>query len=128
MRFAAIVIAAAAALPASALAQSAAAEEPARTIAFELREGGTVVAAPTVRVQLGRPAALSIGEYSLRLRMVRADAAEGAPYVIRSSLYRSEGGWALVASPTLTVAEGQQASARFAGSDGTELSLAVSLR
>ena len=112
------------ALTGSAAAQTPPVEAPTRIIAFELREGDTLVAAPTVRVELGRPTALAVGGYSLRLRMERT-----APgYVIRSSLYRADGGWRLVASPTLTVAEGRQAHTRFAAGDGSELSLAASVR
>ena len=97
-----------------------------RTLQLELRDGDTVVAVPAVRVELGRPAAVSVGDYSLRLRMMRAG--DGAPYVIRSSLYRAQGGWALVASPVLSVAEGGRAQASFSAGDGTELTLAVSVR
>ena len=114
------------ALAGAAVAQIAPPDEGARTIAFELREGDTLVAAPTVRVEFGRPTALAVGGYSLRLRMVRAAPAEG--YVIRSSLYRSDGGWQLVASPILTVTEARQGHARFAAGDGRELSLAASVR
>lgn len=111
-------------------AQTATAQDNARTVEFELREGGELVASPTVRMQVGRPAAISAGSYSLRLRMERG-AAEGdapAPYVIRSSLYRSDSGWTLVASPAVTVVAGEQARMRFAGSDGSDLSLAVLVR
>ena len=60
---------------------------------------------------------------------VRIDQAAGAgPYVIRSSLYRSESGWTRIAAPVLTVAEGEQASARFAGGDGSDFSLALLVR
>jgi hypothetical protein len=76
-----------------------------------------------VRVQLGRPAAVSAGDYSLRLRMDRADGA--GPYVIRSQLYRSAGGWTLVASPAVTVSEGEPARLRFSDADGRAMSLAV---
>lgn len=114
---------------ASLVALAAAAQAPAEaplTLQFELREGDTVVAAPAVRMEIGRPAAVSVGDYSLRLRMSRG--ADGAPYVIRSSLYRAAGGWALIASPTLTVAEGGEAEASFAAGDGSRLTLAVSVR
>ncbi|WP_129791884.1 hypothetical protein [Sphingosinicella sp. CPCC 101087] len=103
------------------------APEPARTIAFELREGGRLVAAPSITVQMGRPAAVSVGEYSLRLRVTRATAGQG-PYLVRSSLYRSDSGWTLVATPAVTVPEGEQAHLRFAGTDGSDLSLAVRVR
>ena len=66
----------------------------------------------------------------MRLRMERgASAGNGpAPYVIRSSLYRSDSGWTLVASPAVTVMAGEQTRMRFAGSDGSDLSLAVLVR
>jgi hypothetical protein len=100
------------------------------TVEIELREGDQLVGTPTLRLQVGRPTAVSVGSYSLRIRVARAPAAaDGAsPYVIRSSLYRSDSGWALVASPVLTVAQGSQARLDFAGSDGRELSMAVTLR
>ena len=91
----------------------------------ELHEDGQLVATPRVRVTLGRPAAVTMGGDSLRFRMEQAS---GGDYVIRSSLYRSEGGWTRLAAPTLTVAEGEQARARFAAADGSDLSLAVLVR
>jgi len=100
-----------------------------RTVDFELREGGRLVAAPSVTVRMGRPAAISVGTYSLRLRVTRGSAAQGpAPYLVRSSLYRSEGGWALIASPAVTVLAGEQAHLSFTGEDGSDLSLAVLVR
>ena len=105
------------------------AAETARTFDFELREGGRLVAAPSVTVQIGRPAAISAGAYSLRLRITRGAAAEGAaPYLVRSNLYRSDGGGALVASPALTVRPGQPAQLDFLTRDGSDLSLAVAMR
>ena len=125
-------LAAAAAMVAGggAAAQNVEAEDNARTVEFELREAGQVVAAPTLQMQFGRPAALAIGNYSLRLRMDRAVAPEGgpAPYVIRSSVYRSDSGWTLIALPAVTVVRGEQARLRFAGQDGSDLSLAVLVR
>ena len=102
----------------------------ARELQIELRESGRLVAAPTVRVQVGRPAAVSVGSYAFRLRMDRAGPAQAgpAPYLIRSSLYRSGSDWALVASPAMTVIEGESTQMRFSGSDGRELSLAVLVR
>lgn len=120
------IFCAAAMVGGAAVAQTAEAEDTARTVEVELREGNRLVATPTVRVELGRPAAVSVGDYSLRFRMDRADG-EG-PYVIRSSLYRSDGGWARVTAPTLTVLQGERARARFAGGDGAQLSLAVTVR
>lgn len=101
-----------------------------RMLEIELREDGQLVATPSVRIQAGRPAAVSVGPYSLRFRVDRAAPGAGgpAPWVIRSSLYRAEGGWTRLASPVLTVAEGEQASADFAGSDGSDMSLAVLVR
>ena len=96
-----------------------------RTLEVELHEDGQLVATPSVRVTLGRPAAVTMGGYSLRFRLEQAS---GGDYVIRSSLYRSEGGWTRLAAPTLTVAEGEQARARFAAADGSDLSLAVLVR
>jgi hypothetical protein len=105
------------------------APEAARTFDFELREDGRLVAAPSVTVQIGRPAAISAGAYALRMRVTRGTAAEGpAPYLIRSSLYRSDGGGTLVASPALTVIPGQPAQIAFATRDGSDLSLAVVVR
>lgn len=107
----------------SAVAQTA--PQTSRTVELELREGGELVAAPTVQMQVGRPAAISAGAYSLRLRMERG-AAEG--YVIRSSVYRSDSGWSLVGSPAVSVTEGEQTRMRFAGNDGGDFSLAVLVR
>lgn len=110
----------------TAVAQTAPQDGP-RTVELELREGGELVAAPTVQMQVGRPAAISAGGFSMRLRMERS-ATAGENYVIRSSLYRSESGWTLVASPAVTVVGGEQTRMRFAGSDGSDLSLAVLVR
>ena len=111
-------------------AQVAEVADNARTVEVELSEGGEVVASPTLRVQIGRLAAVSVGNYSLRLRMDQGSAPDGtpAPYLIRSSLYRSEGGWTLVGSPTATVVQGEQARMRIAGQNGRDLSLAVLVR
>jgi hypothetical protein len=124
-----LTIAAAALATGPVLAQVAgpAPADPARTVEFELSEGRTVVAAPTVQVQVGRPAAISAGGYSLRLRMDRAATDAQGDYVIRSQLYRSQG-WLLVASPAVTVTEGEQTRLNFTGSDGSAMSLAVLLR
>ncbi|MGZ8311463.1 MAG: hypothetical protein ACXWUP_03040 [Allosphingosinicella sp.] len=113
-----------------AVAQTAPTADPGRTVEFELREGNLLVAKPTLRVQLGRPAAIAAGDYSLRLRMDRAAATDGSgpgPYVIRSQLYRSAG-WTLVATPAVTVAEGEQTRMHFSDSDGRDMSLAVMVR
>ena len=112
-----------------AFAQAAEVADNARTVELELSEGGEVVAAPTLQMRVGRPTAVAVGDYSFRVRMERAAAPEGAPapYVIRSSLYRSDSG-SLVASPAVTVMQGEQARLRFAGQDGRDLSLAVLVR
>ena len=109
----------------AAIAPPAAAEETARTVEVELHEDGQLVATPSVRVEIGRPAAVTMGGYSLRFRMERSGE---RGYVIRSSLYRSEGGWTRRAAPTLTVEQGEQARASFAASDGSDMSLAVLVR
>ena len=111
-----------------AVAQVAPPEESGHMLEFELTEGRQVVATPSVRVQVGRPAAIAAGGYSMRLRMDRAAApGAGGAYVIRSQLYRSEG-WTLVATPAVTVNEGEQARLRFTGSDGSDMTLAVLVR
>ena len=129
-RFATFLLAAALLGGSGAAAQIAQVDDNARTIEVELREGGEVVAAPTLRVQIGRSAAVAVGNDSLRLRMDRGTAVEGGPtpFLIRSSLYRAEGGWALVASPAATVVEGEQTRLHIAGRDGRDLSLAVLVR
>ncbi len=111
------------------LAQTAEVQDTSRTVELELSEGGQVVAAPTLQMRVGRPTAVAVGNYSFRVRMERATAPEGspAPYVIRSSLYRSDSG-SLVASPAVTVMQGEPGRLRFAGSDGRQLSLAVLVR
>ena len=112
-----------------AIAQTAAEPEAARTVMLELSEGGQVVAAPTLQMRIGRPTAVAVGNYSFRVRMERATTSDGtpAPYVIRSSLYRSDSG-SLVATPAVTVLQGEQGRLRFAGSDGRDRSLAVLVR
>ena len=114
----------------AAAAQTSAPPDDARTVEIELREDGEVVAAPSLRMQVGRTTAVAVGAYSLRLRMDRGTAADGgpAPYLIRSSLYRSEGGWTLVASPSVTVVQGETTRLRIAGEGGRDLSLAVLVR
>ena len=112
----------------AAAAQTAEVQDNARTVEFELREGGEVVAAPTLRMQIGRSAAVAVGPYSLRLRMDRANAADGSPYLIRSSLDRSDIGWCLVGSPALTATLGEPTRVRLAGPNGSDLSLAVLVR
>ena len=129
MRFVSLCGAAILSAGAPLLAQTAEVQDTARTVELELSEGGQVVAAPTLQMRVGRPTAVAVGNYSFRVRMERATAAGGAPapYVIRSSLYRSDSG-SLVASPAVTVMQGEPARLRFAGSDGSQLSLAVLVR
>ena len=129
MRFMALCGAAVLLAGPPALAQTVDVQDTSRTVELERSEGGQGVAAPTLRMRVGRPTAVAVGNYSFRVRMERATTADGtpAPYVIRSSLYRSDSG-SLVASPAVTVMEGQPASLRFAGSDGSQLSLAVLVR
>jgi len=124
-----LLAAAAVAASGTAPAQSVDGAETSRTVVLELSEGGEVVAAPTLQMRIGRSTAVAAGDYSFRVRMERPVVADGgpAPYVIRSSLYRSDSG-ALVASPAVTVIQGQQAELRFAGQDGRALSLAVLVR
>ena len=96
-----------------------------RTIAFELREGDRLVATPSMTVQLGRPASLSIREYGLSLVVDRA----GEDYFLSSGLYRSSGnGWTLLGHPSLTVTQGAPARLSFTGADGRTLSMAVEIR
>ena len=129
-RLASIFCAAALLAGTGAAAQIAEVGDNARTVEVELREGGEIVAAPTLRMQIGRPTAVDVGPYSLRLRMDRAAGPEGspAPFLIRSSLYRAGSGWTLVASPAMTVVEGEPSRLRIAGHDGSDLSLAVLVR
>lgn len=127
MRTLVSLCAAAAMAAAPAFAQTAEPQDNSRTLEVELSEGGQVVASPTLRVQIGRSTAVSVGNYSFRLRMDRATAGdEAAPYVIRSSVYRNDGG--LLASPAVTVVQGERARLRFTGSDGSQLALAVMMR
>ena len=96
-----------------------------RTVAFELREGDRLVAAPSLTVQLGRPAALSIPGYGLSLVVDRA----GEHYFLSSGLYRSAGnGWTLLGQPSLTVSQGAPARLSFTAADGSTLSMAVEIR
>ena len=96
-----------------------------RTIAFELREGERLVATPSLTVQLGRPAALSIREFGLSLVVDRV----GDTYFISSGLYRSSGnGWTLLGHPSLTVTQDAPARLSFTGADGSALSMAVEIR
>ena len=116
-------LAAAAASSAPAPAPETASET--RTIAVELREGERLVATPSLTVQLGRPASLSIEDFGLSLVVDRA----GDGYFLSSGLYRSSGnGWTLLGQPSLTVTQGAPARLSFTGSDGRTLSMAVEIR
>jgi len=122
----------AALLPGAALAQAGdtPAEAP-RTLEYALHEDGRLVGAPTIRLEVGRTAALSVsGNYSLRVRIDRAQSAGGAPaYLVRSSLYRpAEPRWALVAQPSLTVLPGEQGALDVSTADGNRLSIGVTVR
>ena len=127
-----ISLALAAVLPSAALAQTGdVPAEASRTLEYALHEDGRLVGAPTIRLEVGRTAALSVsGAYSLRVRIDRAEGAGGAPaYLVRSSLYRpAEPRWALVAQPSLTVREGEPAALDFATLDGNRLSIGVTIR
>ena len=126
-----VSLALAAVLPGAALAQvgDAPAEAP-RTLEYALHEDGRLVGAPTIRLEVGRTAALSVsGAYSLRVRIDRAEGAGTPAYLVRSSLYRpAEPRWALVAQPSLTVREGEPAALDFATVDGNRLSIGVTIR
>lgn len=89
----------------------AASREP-RTVAFELREGDRVIGKPTLKVRLGSPASMTVaGTGGYKLDVTVEQNSSNARYFVRSSLYQTTGdGWTLVASPSLTVAEGQQTS------------------
>jgi hypothetical protein len=83
-----------------------------RTVAFELREGERLIGQPVVTVRLGTAASVAVagdGGYKLDFTVEQHD--PGARYLVRSSLYRPAGdGWVLVATPSMTVAQGQQTS------------------
>lgn len=98
----------------------------ARNVAVEVRENGRIVAASNVRLQLGRPAAISMnGPFSMRLRV---DAVEGAGYTVRPNLHASgPGGWTPLRAPPLTLAQGQQGSARVERASGPPLDIYVSV-
>jgi hypothetical protein len=98
----------------------------ARNVAVEVREDGRVVATSTVRLQLGRPAAISMnGPYSMRLRV---DAAEGAGYTVRPNLQANgPQGWTPLRAQALTVAPGQRGTTLVERPSGSPLELAVSL-
>jgi hypothetical protein len=116
-------LAAAAASSAPAPAPETASET--RIIAVELREGERLVATPSLAVQLGRPASLSIQDFGLSLVVDRA----GDGYFLSSGLYWSSGnGWTLLGQPSLTVTQGAPARLSFTGADGRNLTMAVEIR
>lgn len=127
MRMATIIGAALlAALPTLAQAQAVNAAAGARQVSVEVREAGKLVAASSVRLQLGRPAAISLnGPYAMRLR-VDADASSG--YTVRPSLTANgPGGWTPLRSPSLTVSAGQPGKATVERPSGPPLEIAVSV-
>ena len=81
-----------------------------RTVAFELREGERLIGQPEVTVRLGTPASVTVagdGGYKLDFTVEQLD--QGGRHLVRSSWYRPAGdGWALLVSPFMTVAKGQQ--------------------
>jgi len=83
-----------------------------RTVAFELREGERLIGQPTLTVRLGTPASVAVsGDGGYKLNVTVKQHGPGALYLVHSDFYRPVGdGWALVASPSVTVAGGQQTS------------------
>jgi hypothetical protein len=111
--------------PGAALAQGVNASA-ARNVAVEVREDGRVVAASSVRLQLGRPAMISLnGPYAMRLRV---DAVEGAGYSVRPSLTASgPGGWTPLRAPAVMVAQGERGTTRVERPTGPPLEIDVSV-
>lgn len=127
MRKGLLTILLAANLPLATAAAQEAAPAGARQVALELRENGQIVAASNVRLQLGRPAAISVrGPYTLRLRV---DAAEGqGGYTVRPNLHADgPGGWTRLETQPILVAHGARTLARVARPSGPPLELAVSV-
>ena len=114
---------------AAAAATPAPAEET-RTVAFELREGERLIGTPALQVRLGEPASVSVGGpsgYALSLVVERAG--PSGSYLVRSGLYRpADGGWRLVAAPSLMVAQGEQARAVISRSPEPAYGLGVTVR
>lgn len=83
-----------------------------RTVALEIREGERLIGQPTLTVRLGAPASIAVsGDGGYKLDLTVEQLSPGALYLVRTHLHRPDGdGWALVASPSMTVAEGQQTS------------------
>jgi len=124
MRTVSFLMSAAALLSAgAALAQT----EEAQTVDYELREGGRVVAAQTVTLELGRTASVLVGgAYSVRLRLDRAAGEPGqSAFVVRSSLARADGtSGERMTAPDMTVVQGTPARTRLA----SNLSVGVTVR
>jgi hypothetical protein len=80
----------------------------------------------SVRLQLGRPAAISLaGPYAMRLRV---DADAGSGYTVRPSLTANgPTGWTPLRSPPLTVTAGQPGKAMVERPSGPPLEIAVSV-
>jgi hypothetical protein len=97
-----------------------------RQVSVEVREAGKLVAASSVRLQLGRPAAISLdGPYAMRLRV---DADAGSGYTVRPSLTANgPSGWTPLRSPSLTVSGGQPGKAMVERPSGPPLEIAVSV-
>jgi hypothetical protein len=115
-----------AAFATSAQAQGVAAAAGARQVSVEVREAGKLVAASSVRLQLGRPAAISLeGPFAMRLRI---DADEASGYTVRPSLTANgPAGWTPLRSPALTVTAGQPGKALVERPSGPPLEIAVSV-
>lgn len=98
----------------------------ARQVSVEVREAGRVVASSNVKLQLGRPAAISMeGPYAMRLRV---DAAEGAGYTVRPNLTANgPGGWTPLRTPSFSVSAGQPGKALVERPSGPPLEIAVSV-
>lgn|SRR5690606_10398148 len=109
-----------------AMAQPPADPDGPRTVELELRQGGRLLGAPSVTLAPGRSAAVSVGGvYALRLSLDRATDTIMPTYRVRSRLYRADGGGDLVASPAVTLAEGEQARLRLVSPDGAPIMFAV---
>lgn len=96
-----------------------------RTVQVEIREGNRLVAQPTLKVQLGAPAAITVsGDQGYKLTVTVEQGQPGSPYLVKSHYHKPHAGsWKLVASPSLTVGEGQQA--KLSLSRRTDLSFSV---
>jgi hypothetical protein len=97
-----------------------------RQVSVEVREGGKLVGASSVRLQLGRPAAISMdGPFAMRLRI---DAAEGAGFTVRPALTANgPDGWTPLRTPALTVTPGHPGKALVDRASGPPLEIAISV-